>query len=110
MTDEKVAAAPDESGSKAAKASQEASASRDKDLMYAKIFAPFQVYFEGQAASISAVNESGPFDILAHHHNFITMLLPCDLVVHSSEGDKIFRISRGLMHVRDNRVTVFLDV
>lgn len=80
------------------------------DVMQAKIFAPFTEYFEGEAYSISAVNESGPFDILPKHHNFITMLLPGELVVNAPEGEKKFRITRGLMHVRNNKVIVFLDV
>lgn len=80
-------------------------------LIDAKIFAPFQVYYEGVAQSISAINESGPFDILPDHHNFITMLIACDIVVHvPDEEPRIIRITRGLMHVRQNKVIVFLDV
>jgi hypothetical protein len=78
--------------------------------IHAKIFAPFKEYFEGEAYSISAINESGPFDVLADHHNFITMLLPCDLKVMAPEGQKVFKITRGLMHVRNSKVIVFLDV
>lgn len=95
-------------------AEQEAAKSAKKvdgrEVIWAKIFAPFTEYFEGEAFSISAINESGEFDILPHHHNFITMLNPCDMVVQSPEGEKKFRITRGLMHVRNNRVIVFLDV
>jgi F0F1-type ATP synthase epsilon subunit len=81
-----------------------------REVIWAKVFAPFTEYFEGDAYSISAVNESGPFDILPKHHNFITMLLPCDLVIQTPEGEKKFRITRGLMHVRNNKIIVFLDV
>lgn len=81
-----------------------------KEVIWAKVFAPFTEYFEGEAYSISAVNESGPFDILPKHHNFITMLVPCELVIQSPDGEKKFKITRGLMHVRNNRIIVFLDV
>jgi hypothetical protein len=34
-----------------------------KPTMAVKVYAPFQVYFEGDAFSVSAVNATGPFDI-----------------------------------------------
>jgi F0F1-type ATP synthase epsilon subunit len=75
-----------------------------------KVYAPFKVFFEGQGYSISAVNATGPFDILPHHHNFLCMLLPCNVVVKSPEGDKVIKVSRALMHVKADKVTVFVDV
>ena len=82
-----------------------------KPHMAIKVYAPFQVYFEGDAYSISAVNATGPFDILPHHHNFLCMLVPCQLVIKTVEGDtKIIKVSRALMHVKAERVTVFVDV
>jgi F0F1-type ATP synthase epsilon subunit len=81
-----------------------------KPAMDLKVYAPFHVYFEGKAYSISGLNESGPFDILPHHHNFICLLMPCDLVVRAPFGNKIIRISRAFMHVRAEKVVVFVDV
>lgn len=79
--------------------------------MHVKIHAPFKVYFDGQATSVSATNETGPFDILPHHHNFITLLGACDLVVRPAQGaDQTIRISGGIMHVKQDNVVVFLDV
>ena len=49
-----------------------------KPVAAVKVYAPFQVYFEGMAYSVSAVNETGPFDILPRHHNFLCI---CFLVV-----------------------------
>jgi len=56
-------------------------ANSSKPTMSVKVYAPFKVYFEGEAYSITAVNETGPFDVLPHHHNFLCMLVPCDLVI-----------------------------
>lgn len=78
--------------------------------MHVKVYAPFRTYFNGIANSISAVNETGPFDILPKHHNFMTLLIPCDIIVRADQGDEKFTISRGIMHVKANRVIVFLDV
>lgn len=80
-------------------------------VMDIKVYAPFKVYYEGVGVSITAVNETGPFDILPHHHNFLCMLVPCDLIVRNPTGEtKTIRISRALMHVKAERVTVFVDV
>jgi F0F1-type ATP synthase epsilon subunit len=79
-------------------------------VLEVKVYSPFKVYYAGEAASVSAVNATGPFDILPKHHNFITLLNPCDLTIRTTEGDKIFRITRGIMHVKKNNITVFLDI
>lgn len=79
--------------------------------MHVKIHSPFQDYYDGQAFSVSAENDTGPFDILPKHHNFISLLSPCELNVRTvSKGEQKIRISGGLMHVKADRVIVFLDV
>ncbi len=81
-----------------------------KPTMSLKVYAPFKVYFEGDAHSISAINETGPFDVLPKHHNFLCMLVPCDLVIETPDGQKKIKIHRALMHVKADHVTVFMDV
>lgn len=78
--------------------------------MAVKVYAPFQVYFEGDAYSVSAINATGPFDVLPHHHNFLCMLVPCELIIESPAGQKKIKIHRALMHVKSERVVVFMDV
>lgn len=76
-----------------------------------KVYAPFKVYFEGEALSVSAVNGTGPFDILPKHHNFLCMLVPCNLVVKPVSGKVLtIRVNRALMQVHAGRVVVFMDV
>ena len=79
--------------------------------IHVKMYSPYKVYFDAEAESVSSENATGPFDILARHHNFITLLRPCEVDIKSaSGGDKKIKISRGVMHVHLNRVTIFLDV
>lgn len=78
--------------------------------MQVKVYAPFRVYYEGEASSITAVNETGPFDVLPHHHNFLCMLVPCDLVIQTPHGPETVKISRALMHVKSEKVTIYVDV
>lgn len=81
-----------------------------KPTMHVKVYSPFQVYFDEAAYSISAVNGTGPFDILPKHHNFITLLDACELAVQAPLGQRRIRISGGIMHVKADDVAVFLDV
>jgi F0F1-type ATP synthase epsilon subunit len=79
--------------------------------MQVKVFAPFKIYFEGPAASISAVNETGAFDILPRHKNFMSLLKPCVLTVREpGKQDFAMDVDRGIMHVKTDKVTVFLDI
>jgi hypothetical protein len=79
--------------------------------MRVKVYSPFKDYYDGPAFSISAVNATGPFDILPKHHNFISLLQPCDVIVRTVKlGDRKIRISGGLLHVKADQVILFLDV
>src|SRR5688572_9591802 len=102
------------------KASQEIEAAKEeqaaevegKPVMEIKVYSPFKVYYEEKSYSISGVNATGPFDILQHHHNFMTLLNPCELNIRPVTGRKeqIIRISGGLMHVKADKVTIFLYI
>ncbi|HTE57740.1 MAG TPA: hypothetical protein VK694_03265 [Verrucomicrobiae bacterium] len=81
-----------------------------KGKMHVKVYAPFKTYYDGIADSISATNDTGPFDILPRHHNFMTLLSAGDIIVRSDKGEEKVAIQRGIMHVKADRVVVFLDV
>jgi F0F1-type ATP synthase epsilon subunit len=81
-----------------------------KPTMKVKVYASFEVFFDGEAYSVSAENAVGPFDILPKHHNFLCMLVPCDIKIQTAEGQKMVKISRALMHVKADSVTVFVNV
>ena len=85
---------------------------QDKNIkqMSVVVHSPFKSYFDGQAFSISAENLVGPFDVLPGHHNFMTLLTSCELVIRSKTGDQRINISGGIMHVKTDRIVVFLDV
>jgi F0F1-type ATP synthase epsilon subunit len=82
----------------------------DETKIMVKIYSPFRVYFNDEASSISAINDTGPFDVLPKHHNFITLLNGGEVTVRIEDKVQRFKIDRGVMHVKNNFVTVFLDV
>lgn len=83
----------------------------ESGLMHVKVYSPFNVYYDGEAKSVSAENETGPFDVLLGHKRFLTLLKPCDIIIRRDgmEDEKI-AITRGMMHVKSNSIVVFLDV
>lgn len=82
----------------------------DGKHMHVKVYAPFKVYYDGMAESISAENDTGPFDILPTHHHFMTLLSACDIVIKNDGQEEKITITRGIMHVKSDEVVVFLDV
>jgi F0F1-type ATP synthase epsilon subunit len=80
--------------------------------VHVKVYSPQHVYFDELATSISAMNATGPFDILPGHHNFITLLDPCDIDIRrpGKKEPQQIKISGGFMHVKGDAVTVFLDI
>ncbi len=95
---------------KAAQKRDEIKQASAEPTMHVKVYSPFKVYFDGVALSISAVNETGPFDILPKHHNFITLLNPCEVRIRAEKADEKIQINKGVMHVKADQVIVFLDV
>ena len=79
-------------------------------LTKVKVYSPFQTYFDNSAYSVSAVNGTGPFDVLPGHKNFLSLLLPGEVIVRTARDEEKLKINRGIMHVHENSVIVFLDV
>ncbi len=81
-------------------------------IMHVKVYSPSKTYFDELASSISGENATGPFDILPHHHNFISLLKACELTVRRPDNgaEQRIKISGGIMHVKADRVIVFLDI
>jgi F0F1-type ATP synthase epsilon subunit len=93
----------------AAIAAEASKAKAHHETLQVKVWSPFHAYYDGIARSISGINSTGPFDILPQHHNFITLLNKCDLVLQTKEGEVKIRISGGIMQVHRNTVTVYLE-
>ena len=81
-----------------------------ENVVRVRVWSPFRIYYDDVAMSVSGVNGTGPFDILPRHHNFITLLSPCELKLQTKDGETKIKISGGIMHVRKDSVTVFLEV
>lgn len=81
-----------------------------KDTVHIKLYSPFRTYYDQEAFSLSAVNKTGPFDILPQHHNFMTLLDEGEIIIRDEKSEKKVKISHAVLHVKKDKVTVFLDV
>ena len=69
-----------------------------------------QILFQGEVKSLTSVNITGEFDILARHQNFISVIKE-KVVLRPAEGQPIqYPITQGIMHVVSNSVRVFLGI
>lgn len=73
---------------------------------------PFNVYYEGPAQSVSALNKVGQFDILPGHADFFSVLTPGEVLIETeSAAEPIsFIMSNGIITVRDNEVLLFVNM
>lgn len=73
---------------------------------------PFNVYYEGPAQALSAVNKVGPFDILPGHADFFSVLSAGEILIETSaDAEPVsFVINNGIITVRDNEVLLFVDM
>jgi F0F1-type ATP synthase epsilon subunit len=82
-----------------------------KGSLHVKVYSPFQTYYVDTAKSLSAVNQTGPFDVLPEHHKFICLLEPCEVMIVTQAGEeRRIKIAAGILHVRSNKATIMLDV
>jgi F-type H+-transporting ATPase subunit epsilon len=73
--------------------------------------APFQLYYQGEAQSVSAVNRIGDFDILPGHADFFSVLSPGEVIIETAAPEPIsFNINNGIITVRDNEVLLFVNM
>lgn len=73
--------------------------------------APFKLYYEGPAFSLSATNAIGKFDVLPGHADFFSMLEPGGVYIEPVEGDPVeFTVSNGIVTVRGDQVMLFANM
>ena len=69
-----------------------------------------EVLYDGQAASLSSVNDKGEFSILPYHANFITLLNTEIKVVDVEKKEHVFKVNNGVLRIESNKAEVYLGV
>lgn len=68
------------------------------------------VVFSGDVVSISSVNTLGPFDVLYEHENMVAVIQKTITYRMEDKTEKTLAIDRGILHVKENVVRIFLGV
>jgi F-type H+-transporting ATPase subunit epsilon len=76
----------------------------------ARVMSPTQTLYDGPALAVSANNRVGPFDILADHANFFSLLTEGSIIVNTGYQSFTFPIQHGIVKVKNNEVTLFIDI
>ena len=72
--------------------------------------APFNLYYEGKARSVSATNKVGRFDILPGHADFFSIINPGSVIIQTEDEEIDILISNGIVTVKDDQVLLFLNI
>ena len=68
------------------------------------------ILFNGSVLSVTSVNDTGRFDILSSHENFITLIKKMVEVVLPDGSKKTFELDGGLLRVHANTITILVGL
>lgn len=75
-----------------------------------KVLSPDKKHFDGPAVAVTTQNKEGPFDILAGHVNFFSILSPGTLVIDDGKKTAKLTISGGVAKVSHDMVIIFINI
>jgi len=68
-----------------------------------------KVLYSGQAYAVSAVNEKGPFDILAEHESFISLIKDKIIIRTTPHEKQEIQIENGILRVYKDKVYIYVN-
>lgn len=78
-------------------------------LLTVQARAPFELYYKGDAISVSATNKVGKFDILPGHADFFSVINSGDVTIETEGEDITISVDAGIVCVKDDEVLLFLN-
>lgn len=83
---------------------------KEKATFPLKILSPEAKFFEGPVVSFSAANVDGPFDVLAKHTNFFSLLVPGKITIDTGNEAFEVEINSGIVKVSNHQATIFVNI
>lgn len=69
-----------------------------------------QLLFEGDVKAVTSKNDTGVFDILPEHSNFISVLKE-SITLHKMDGtEQKIALNNGVIKVKDSGVRIYIDL
>ncbi len=69
-----------------------------------------QTLFQGDVKSLTSYNAKGTFDILPEHTNFISIISDRIEFVKTDNTRMQLTLKRGVVHVKENHVEIYLGI
>lgn len=69
-----------------------------------------KLLYSGVAKTISSENESGPFDILPGHANFISLIFSYVILDRHLSSETSFDLEKGVMYVISDKVEIYVGI
>lgn len=66
-------------------------------------------FFKGEAKTVSSLNDTGEFDVLPRHANFVTLIRGYVVVDKDLPSEKRFEIGNGVLAAKTDAVDIYLD-
>ncbi len=83
---------------------------KKENTLHVRVSKATKVVWEGDAVSVSSENKDGPFDILAMHSNFITLIRDTPIRIIGENGEeKKYTFKQSVIFVNDNKVKIFAN-
>lgn len=80
------------------------------EKVHLKVRNRMKILFEGDAKAVTSFNDTGRFDILPGHANFISVLNK-EIIVHKIDGTKeSITLQNGVMKVKQGEIHCYLDL
>jgi len=67
-----------------------------------------QVFFEGEASSVTVPGSEGELTVLRSHEPFVSVLKKGSIVVREGEDMKTFKVDHGILEVHRNGAVILL--
>lgn len=80
------------------------------ETLKVEVMNPVKILYEGDATSVSSINEKGPFDILYNHAPFVSKIKEQVRVQVNKEKILVFQLERGVIRCEGNEVKVYVGI
>lgn len=68
-----------------------------------------KVLYSGQAYAVTAINDKGPFDVLAEHENFISLIKGSVIIRTTPKEKQEIQIDNGIVRVYKDKVYIYVN-
>lgn len=67
------------------------------------------VIYDGRVTALSSLNDTGPFDVLPEHANFISIVKDMVTLHFPNDQKQLFRLQTGILHVEENEIKLYIE-